>query len=60
MLDTDVKACPAFVRWQIHCSKCGTTFYVDVDSGSTEVDILKLDEMKCQYHPNEDSVVMLV
>jgi len=60
MLDQHIKACPVFTRWQIHCSKCGTTFYVDAETESTEEDIVNLDDTKCAYHPNEDSVLMLV
>ena len=60
MLDIDIKACQVFTRWQIHCHKCGITFYVDSETESTKEDILSLDDMKCEYHPNEDSIVMLV
>lgn len=60
MLDTDIRVCPVFVRWQIHCPICGITFYVDSGLESAEEDIRRLDDMKCEYHPNEDAVIELV
>lgn len=60
MLDSEVKACAVFTRWQIRCPKCGITFYVDSEPASTREDIVTLDDMKCEYHPKEDSVLMLV
>ena len=46
MLDTDIEACPVFVRWQIRCPKCGITFYVDSEPESAKEDILNLNDMK--------------
>jgi len=60
MADIDIELCPVFVRWQIRCAKCGLTFYVDSEPESTKEDILELDQMKCEYHPNEQALVMLV
>ena len=58
MLD-DIKVCPVFTRWQVRCSKCGITFYVDSEPEANKDDILKLNEVKCEIHPKEDSVLML-
>jgi len=60
MLDQDITACPVFTRWQVQCPKCGITFYIDSEPESVKNEILKLKEIKCEYHPKEDSVVMLV
>lgn len=58
-MTTDIKACPVFTRWQIRCSECGITFYVDSKPDDTREDILNLDAIKCEYHPSEDSVLTL-
>ena len=60
MLDINIEARPVFTRWQIRCSKCGITFYVDSEPERTKKALLKLGDTKCGFHPDEDSVVMLV
>lgn len=55
-----VDACPVLTRWQIHCVKCGTCFYVDADPATTKEEIAQLEDMKCEYHPDEDSCLELV
>lgn len=54
-----VEAEPVFTRWQIHCVKCGQCFYVDADPATPKEEITQLQGMKCEFHPDEDSVLEL-
>jgi hypothetical protein len=59
-MTTNIEACPVFTRWQVHCTKCGITFYVDSEPDAKEEDIMSLDELRCGEHPEEDHVLELV
>ena len=46
--------CPAFIRWQVVCTKCDKTFYVDAEPETTKEDIaIILDDIDCEEHPME-------
>ena len=55
-----MRVCPAFIRWDIYCPRCGFVFYVDAEPDSTAEEILDLPQIQCGKHPSEGSVVMLV
>ena len=35
-----------FTRWQVHCQRCGATFYVDTKASSTGTEILELKDIR--------------
>ena len=52
--------CPVVTRWQVHCHECDAIFYVDTDPGSTGEEISGLEDIHCDLHPSESSVIELV
>lgn len=59
MAEVVLEITPVFTRWQVSCRKCGTIFYVDTETDTISGEILKLEDLQCGLHPNEDPVIEL-